>query len=385
MKKFYVCLILLFIFSLRIAAFSQPEITITTPDGTDWGDQVFGTYPANKRINIKNDGSANLSLTSISILSGGSPDITIDVNPAPTTIIPGNSVNAYINYAPTIAGSQSATIRINSNDTDENPTDIVFTGNGKELSVKPNPVNFEFVKVSQSATKILSIVNDTTLDTTYTLNINNPDGVFSPVGTDTVQVNGGTTQTLQIKYEPSAVVSNSSFFSLLSSNPSLPNIYGLIEGRGWSKTHGKKIMVNSLPSTITVENDGTYTNTQLYIPAGAFSLPRTITIQEPDNNYGRPNAIEVIGIISMTGNATLTIEYQDSDLLLDINSGEIPLFWNYEKIAKYNAGNWDTVPSSAPIDLGGGKYKVSADINSFSSFATKNTKTSVNDWNIQNK
>jgi gliding motility-associated-like protein len=122
-------------------AFVAPEINVlgnaitildgdNTPSTTDNTD--FGNISSNANIvrtyTIQNTGSANLTISSITLSGTGASQFTVSAL-SPSSPIPGSSSAVFsVTFAPTGAGTATATINIANNDCDENPYDFVITG-----------------------------------------------------------------------------------------------------------------------------------------------------------------------------------------------------------------------------------------------------------------
>ncbi|GAB4154555.1 MAG: hypothetical protein Tsb0033_02680 [Winogradskyella sp.] len=124
----------------------------TTPvafDGTDFGDvPVFGT--STNTFRIENfGGTQNLTITSVTVLSGDVGDFSISALPsspiAPAD--PNGFSNFDIEFSPTTIGVKTAVIQIISNDADENPYTFTVEGNAEcvanAITATPNlgPIN----------------------------------------------------------------------------------------------------------------------------------------------------------------------------------------------------------------------------------------------------
>ena len=357
-----------------------PIASVSTPDGTAWGFQLVGAPGTTKRLVISNTGLDVLNISAITKVAGGHADFTIDTNPAPCAVNIGSNVEAVIKYSASVQGPVSATIRVSSDDPFGN-RNTLFTGIGSKVSVSPNPCAFEFAKIVSAGgtgvNKDIVITNLASGDTTYTLQITAPE--FTAVSPATVFVAQNTSATITVKYLPTAVVDNSSAFLLDSSNPgTCPDLPGVFTGRGWKIIEGKKLNITGAAGgTIQVGPGGTYTLSQLDIQAGAFTGSVTVTLQEPNDQHSKDNAVEVkfSVLTALSPAGTLDIEYLDAD-------GDPPV--SYLAVAKW--GSWNIIGAGS-LDTPGGGVK-SVDIPSFGLsdiFATQNTATTVNDWMLINK
>jgi hypothetical protein len=106
----------------------DPEIS-ADPASYDFGDQIVGTY-ADTVISIENMGTADLLIDSMTITGTNPDDFEIVVGSAPLIIDPAGSEDLTISFVPDLAGARSATLRLTSNDPDDDPFDVALTGSG---------------------------------------------------------------------------------------------------------------------------------------------------------------------------------------------------------------------------------------------------------------
>lgn len=116
-------------------AVPTPEITVLngTANLTDGGSVSYGsvTRGSYKTISftIKNTGIANLSGIAASLSGGAVGDYAITTAPA-TTLLPNATTTISVELTPKAAGLRATTLRIASNDADENPFDVALSGTG---------------------------------------------------------------------------------------------------------------------------------------------------------------------------------------------------------------------------------------------------------------
>ncbi|MHA7841795.1 MAG: lamin tail domain-containing protein [Winogradskyella sp.] len=125
------------------------DVTPAAFDGTDFGDvPVFGT--STNTFRIENfGGTQNLTITSVTVVSGDVGDFSISALPsspiAPAD--PNGFSNFDIEFSPTTIGVKTAVIQIVSNDADENPYTFTVEGNAEcianAITATPNsgPIN----------------------------------------------------------------------------------------------------------------------------------------------------------------------------------------------------------------------------------------------------
>ncbi|RMB63854.1 choice-of-anchor D domain-containing protein [Dokdonia sinensis] len=106
------------------------DTTPTTADHTDFGSSNVGS-PVTHTFTIQNTGTLNLTTTTPIIT--GSANFTLDTAPA-TTIGSSTSSSFTITYNPTALTTDSATVTIPNNDSDENPYTFSLRGSGIDSS-----------------------------------------------------------------------------------------------------------------------------------------------------------------------------------------------------------------------------------------------------------
>jgi len=116
---------------------SYPDIANndTTPNGTDntlFAAQYIGASQS-KSYRINNEGTANLTLSGISIIGTNPGDFSVSISPS-NTITPSAYSILEITFSPTASGTRSAIVSIANNDSDENPFEFTIQGTGNCVS-----------------------------------------------------------------------------------------------------------------------------------------------------------------------------------------------------------------------------------------------------------
>ena len=165
--------------SINGKAVTAPEIVVEQPAQTGLKDGAatisFGSAvlnaPVAKTFTIRNPGSASLSNLAVTIDGTAAKDFII-VQPLATSLSPGGSTTFTVTFKPLVGGARKAAIHIRSNDSDENPFDIVLSGNGltapeiavlqpakKSLKDGSAAVSFGTVAVKKTVSKTFTIRN----------------------------------------------------------------------------------------------------------------------------------------------------------------------------------------------------------------------------------
>ena len=129
-----------------------PRIQVLV-EGLDFRDVVMGD---NKilTLNIANVGGSDLSVTNIS-----SDNIQFSVSPSTFTLSAGSGMDITITFLPSVAGTQSGTLTISSNDLDRASIKVSVSGNGTIPTPKINisSTSLDFGKVDEGTSKSLSL------------------------------------------------------------------------------------------------------------------------------------------------------------------------------------------------------------------------------------
>jgi alpha-tubulin suppressor-like RCC1 family protein len=107
----------------------QPAGTILTDGGAtiNFGALILVGAATERAFTVRNTGPGDLTGLGISIDGAHAGDFHISAPPA-LQVDPGGSTTFAVRFSPTGSGSRSATLRVASNDHDENPFDISLTG-----------------------------------------------------------------------------------------------------------------------------------------------------------------------------------------------------------------------------------------------------------------
>lgn len=128
-----------------LAGTNKPEISVQQPAGSEMKDGVakrsFGTISmgnisGSKVFRIKNKGYADLTGLRVTKIGANVSDFVV----GPLNVVrlgPGASALFKVQFKPTAKGPRKAALRISSNDANENPFDIIVTGEGVKRSGNP--------------------------------------------------------------------------------------------------------------------------------------------------------------------------------------------------------------------------------------------------------
>ncbi len=119
-------------------AVPKPEIEVMQPETSklvdgkakkSFGTVVIGKKGTPKSFTIKNAGKANLTGISVTLSGGNAGDFVV-TKPGKTSLGEKDSTFFKVTFKPTAKGNRATTLKIKSNDADENPFDIKLSGMG---------------------------------------------------------------------------------------------------------------------------------------------------------------------------------------------------------------------------------------------------------------
>jgi len=202
-----------------------PDITVL-PSSHDYGDVVVTTSSA-QTFEIRNDGDEDLTVNSTSLVGADASQFAITSGGGSFTLIPGASQNMDVTFTPSSLGGKSATLRISSNDPDEDPFDVALAGNGvsapvPDIASSPTSHDYGDVVVNTSSAQLFVISNVGSAD----LNVSST----SLAGTDAAQfsidsgaaafvLSPGDTHHVSVSFNPDALGAKSATLQLVSDDP----------------------------------------------------------------------------------------------------------------------------------------------------------------------
>ncbi len=144
------------------AVVGEPNISATIANSGNFGDVCEHTFK-DLDLTVNNSGACNLVISGIA--STGAEFQAPTVSSFPITVAPGASTTIPARYAPDNPGTDSAQIRITSNDPDTPTLAIDVTGNAPapQLSITPCPIEFGEIRCEEDDTnrsKTVSLCNN---------------------------------------------------------------------------------------------------------------------------------------------------------------------------------------------------------------------------------
>jgi len=128
----------------------QGTTTILSGGNSALFNSAVGT-PTTVNFTIENQGTVSpLTISSFALTGSAAADYTVTAPTAPTTVNPSSNVALTISFNPSVAGTRSAVLTINNNDSNEGAYVINLNGIGGNLatqpSAQPTALNFSGIK-----------------------------------------------------------------------------------------------------------------------------------------------------------------------------------------------------------------------------------------------
>lgn len=236
------------------------------------GNLSMTTCPASSAsatLQVFNTGTLDLVVKTVSNVSG-SPDITVDPNPAtPVTVSPNAEVDFTVRCAPSTFGSKAATIEIKSNDTVNPVVDLPATCSVPapvETTLIANSGSFGNVCLGAFADLPLTINNGGGCPLSVSsITSSSAEFVAAGVVSFPVLVGSGSSTAVPIRFKPTSVgASKSANITVASNDPVKPIVKVPVSGStapGQIKVSGSGAFGNvcagsKAQQTITVANTG---------------------------------------------------------------------------------------------------------------------------------
>lgn len=238
------------------------DISPSTNDGTDFGDEEIGGDPVQVTFTIENTGDEPLNLTGtgpVNILGEFSGDFSVVSQPGSTTINGGQSVNFTVEFSPLGTGSRGAMVRILNDDSDEGQFSFAISGVGnkpsaeQEISVSGNGISIldgdntpsildgtDFGEAEVDGDAVLTTftienTGDNALELTGTplIEITGTNaGDFSVVSQPNSTINGGQSTTFTISFTPSGLGHREATIHISNNDADEGGFYFSIQGFG---------------------------------------------------------------------------------------------------------------------------------------------------------
>jgi|GEM_PF-1500815 len=313
-----------------------PEIDVT-PLSLNYGDVYIGS-DSTLSVTITNTGTADLGVTSIAFGAGTSADFAITSGPANILLIPGANVTVQVTYSPSDEGTDSGTLVIDSDDSDEPKVTVSLSGNGvpvpvAEIDVSPLALNYGDVFIGSDSTLSVTITNTGTADldvTSIALGAGTSADFAITSGPGSIVLAPGANVTVQVTYSPSDEGADSGTLVIGSDDADEPVVTVSLSGNGvpvpvaaievtpLALNYGDVFIGSNSALSVTITNTGTADLDVSSIALGVGTSGDFAITSGPGSILLAPGANVTVQVTYSpsdegTDSGTLVIESNDSD------------------------------------------------------------------------
>lgn len=203
---------------------SSLQLTVT-PTSIDFGNAVVGSTTSSQTTTLTNAGNSNITVTAVSV---SAPGFAVgSMVGLPFTLTPGQSVDFFAAFAPTVAGAATSTISFVSN-ASNSPTVVNLAGNGiaavRQLVLNPTNVDFGDVIVGTTATQTVTATNTGNANVVITAVSATGAGFSAPPFALPFTLNPGQSVNFTATFAPTATGAAAGTISLTSNATPSPTV-----------------------------------------------------------------------------------------------------------------------------------------------------------------
>ncbi len=272
--------------ALSGTATTAPEIDVV-PTSHGYGLVVLNTT-SSRTFAIRNLGSANLQVTSATLVGAEAGEFAITPAGAPFTVAPGATHNLDVGFTPTSTGPKATTLRLTSDDQDEPVVDVALSGTGTvlvpEISVTPTSHNYGTQGVGTSVTQSFTVSNTGTGDLVVGgSTLTGPDASeFAFVsGQAGFTIAPGASNVVQVRFSPTTQVAKSATLTIPSNDTDENPVVVALSGTGGPATPPTFVDVRQGGSanlgTVSTATAVTGVTGHLYLAAISAKTHRQVT------------------------------------------------------------------------------------------------------------
>ena len=210
----------------------EPEIDVT-PLTLDFGDVEIG-QTSDLQVTISNSGIADLNVSSLTV---DNSLFSIESPSAPIVISPAGSADVTIQFAPDVESSETGTLSINSDDSDEAIVTVALSGNGTtpppvgpDITLSTLSVDFGNVAPGESYSQTVTISNDGLADLTVS-SLVLTNALFSLSADETpITLAPGSSSTATITFSPAEDGEQTDSLTIVSDDPDEGSVVIAVQG-----------------------------------------------------------------------------------------------------------------------------------------------------------
>jgi hypothetical protein len=213
----------------------SPDIAVS-PSSHNFGDVAIGESTS-RLFQVSNNGLLDLNVASTTVAGSVAADFSVESGGGSFTLTTGEIREISAGFAPTTTGSQSAILRFESDDPDENPFEVTLSGAGfvpqPDIAVAPLSHNFGDVLIDSAKVRTIRLKNVGQLNLTVTnLSLTNDIDFSIPAISLPFEITPGDSQITAVTFRPQSEGEKSGMLNIASSDPDEAATVVDVNGRG---------------------------------------------------------------------------------------------------------------------------------------------------------
>ena len=266
-------------------ATTAPEIDVI-PNPHNYGSVVLGTSPS-RTFAIRNVGSADLHVSSTTLVGGNTAEFAITSGGGSFTVLPGATHNLDVRFTPADLGLKTTTLGLTSDDQDESILNVALSGTGiiliPDINVTPTSHDYGTQSVGTSVTHAFTVSNTGNGDVVVgTSTLTGPDaGAFAFVsGKAGFTIAPGASNLIEVRFNAPTSGPKSATLTIPSNDPDENPISIQLTGTGGPITPPAFVEMRQGGSAgsvnVTTSANLTGVNGHLYLAAVSTRPTRTV-------------------------------------------------------------------------------------------------------------
>ncbi|MFQ5650421.1 MAG: choice-of-anchor D domain-containing protein [bacterium] len=256
------------------------------PASHDFGEVTVGSAVSHG-FQVHNTGTADLVVSATDLIGPDGGEFAVVSGGGSFTLSSGSSREIEVRFTPGTEGAKSGSLRLSSNDPDENPLLVALTGTGvgvaavPDITAEPSELNFGDVMVGESATRTVEIRNDGAVD----LSVSTTTIVGGDAGAFTLVSGGGAIvlpptvrRFIQIRFSPGSEGAKRAALHIVSDDPDENPFEVALLGTGVGQSQGGAQVAyeetqnggSTSSNTVTTAGPLSGVNGHLYLAAITF-------------------------------------------------------------------------------------------------------------------
>jgi hypothetical protein len=208
------------------ASVPAPADIDATPTSVNYGDVAVGASMT-ESVTVRNLGDFDLDVTAITLEGPDGADFLITQGDTPVLLPAGGSHRVDVRFAPASIGPKAATLRLVSDDPDENPYDISLTGGGvlipvPHIAVTPTSRDFGSQATGTTVTQLFTVSNTGTADLVVAVStLTGPDAGAFALGNGQAgfTIPPGGSGSLEVRFSPTIAGHLTATLNIPSNDP----------------------------------------------------------------------------------------------------------------------------------------------------------------------